>query len=85
MQPTREKVARKQSILVKFVWRNKRNEILDKKKELREKGLSVQEDLTPLRARMLKLMVESDVIDSVQVTNGKLYAYKKEGHTVLSQ
>ena len=74
-----KKVAGKQPILVKFARRNKRNEVLDKKKKLREKGLSVQEDLTQLRARMLKLMVESDVIDSVRVTNGKLYAYKREG------
>ena len=72
------KVSGKQPILVKFVRRNKRNEVLDKKKELRQRGFSVQEDLTPLRAKLLKTLVNSDLADSVRVSNGKLYAYKKQ-------
>ena len=73
------KVDGKQPILVKFISRNKRNEVLNKKKELRINGCSVQEDLTALRAKLLKMMINSDFVDSVRVSNGKLYAYKKHG------
>ena len=73
------KVDGKQPILVKFISRNKRNEVLNKKKELRNNGCSVQEDLTALRAKLLKMMINSDYVDSVRVSNGTLYACKKHG------
>ena len=69
----------KQPILVKFICFNKRNEVQGKKKDLRNKGVSVQEDLTQVRAKMLKFMVNSNAVNSVGVTNGKIYAYRKEG------
>ena len=59
--------------------RNKRNEVQTKKKELCNNRCSVQEDLAALRANLLKMMINSDFVDSVRVSNGKLYAYKKHG------
>ena len=69
-----------QPILVKFVRRNKRNEVLSKnaKDKLRAKGLGAREDLTPLRSKLLQVMRDSDLVDSVRVSNGKLYAYKEK-------
>ena len=37
----------------------------------------MQEDLTALHAKLLKMMINSDMVDSVIVSNGKLYVYKK--------
>ena len=51
---------------------------LIRKKELRQRGFSIQEDLTPLRAKLLKTLVNSNLVDSVRASNGKLYTYKKE-------
>ena len=54
-----------QPILVKFVRRNKRNEVLSKnvKDKLRAKGLGAREDLTPLRSELLQVMRDSDLVD----------------------
>ena len=69
-----------QPILVKFVRRNKRNEVLSKNAEdkLRAKGMGAREDLTPLPSKLLQVMRDSDLVDSVRVSNGKLYAYKEK-------
>ena len=39
--------------------------------------MGAHEDLTPLRSKLLQVMRDSDSIDSVPVSNGKLYAYKE--------
>ncbi|KAL8578897.1 hypothetical protein ACOMHN_001859 [Nucella lapillus] len=50
-------------ILVKFVSRRKRREVMERKKVLREKeehrGTYLNDDLTPLRARLLGMSAES--------------------------
>ena len=69
-----------QPILVKFVRRNKRHEVLSKnaKDKLRAKGMGACEDLTPHRSKLLQVMRDSDLVDSVCVSNGKLFAYKEK-------
>ena len=39
--------------------------------------MGAREDLTPLRSKLLQVMRDSDLVDSVRVSNGKLCAYKE--------
>ncbi|KAK7457979.1 hypothetical protein BaRGS_00039151, partial [Batillaria attramentaria] len=63
-------------ILAKFVSRKKKKEVMRKKKALREKdrykNVYLNDDLTQLRARLLKMVKEASHIDKAWVVEGKI-------------
>lgn len=67
-------------VLVKFCQRKKSGEVLEKKKELKKKKREVyiNEDLTPLRASLLKLVKEHCVVKNAVTSHGKILAWYKD-------
>lgn len=70
-----------QAILVKFVSRRKRREIMQKKKALKGKAgyerVFINDDLTPLRAKLLGEVKRLDGIDRAWTVDGKIHCVKK--------
>ncbi|KAL8561664.1 hypothetical protein ACOMHN_001396 [Nucella lapillus] len=68
-------------ILVKFVSRRKRREVMERKKVLREKeehcGTYLNDDLTPLRARLLKMVQRLDGIQKAWTVDGRIFCLKR--------
>ncbi|KAL8614408.1 hypothetical protein ACOMHN_007746 [Nucella lapillus] len=68
-------------ILVEFVSRRKRREVMERKKVLREKenhhGIYLNNDLTPLRARLLGIVQHLDGIKKVWRVDGKIFYLKR--------
>ena len=64
-------------VIVRFCCRKKRNEILKKKKVLKEKKMKVfiNEDLTPLRSTMLKMVKEQSGVKNATSRAGKILAW----------
>ena len=71
----------KRAIIVRFVSRKKRAELMKAKKELNNindmKGIFVNDDLTPLRARLLGYIKELDQVARAWTVDGRIYAAKK--------
>ena len=72
-------------VIVRFVSRRKRTEVMRKKKVLREKAekIYINDDLTPLRSRLLKLVKELPITDKVWTIDGKIMCTKRTapGHS----
>jgi len=70
-----------QPILVKFVSRKKRQEVMTMKKALKEKpecrGIFINDDLTPLRARLLGFVQRLDGVERAWTTDGRIFARRK--------
>lgn len=68
-------------VLVKFVSRRKRNEVMTKKKELRgKKGYEktfINDDLTPLRSRLLGYVKRIDGVEKAWTVDGRIFVAKK--------
>lgn len=68
-------------ILVKFVSRRKRQEVMAKKKSLKGKEgflrVYVNDDLTPLRAKLLALVKRLDDVDKAWTVGGRIHCTKK--------
>ncbi|KAL8614641.1 hypothetical protein ACOMHN_037694 [Nucella lapillus] len=68
-------------ILVKFVSRRKRREVMERKKVLREKeehrGTYLNDDLTPLRARLLGMVQRLDGIQKAWMVDGRIFCLKR--------
>ncbi|KAL8574848.1 hypothetical protein ACOMHN_044870 [Nucella lapillus] len=68
-------------ILVKFVSRRKRREVMERKKVLREKeehrGTYLNDDLTPLRARLLGMVQRLDGIQKAWTVDGRIFCLKR--------
>nr|KAG5693352.1 hypothetical protein BaRGS_017645 [Batillaria attramentaria] len=68
-------------ILAKFVSRKKKKEVMRKKKALREKdrykNVYLNDDLTQLRARLLKMVKEASHIDKAWVVEGKILLHSQ--------
>jgi len=68
-------------ILVKFVSRRKKRELMKKKKSLKDvaayKNVYINDDLTPLRARLLGTVKRLDTIKSTWTVDGKILAQPK--------
>ncbi|KAL8589407.1 hypothetical protein ACOMHN_021559 [Nucella lapillus] len=68
-------------ILVKFISRRKRQEVMEKKKLLREKeeykGVYINDDLTPPRAKLLGFVQRQENIQRAWTVNGKIQYVKK--------
>ncbi|KAK4321308.1 hypothetical protein Pmani_007884 [Petrolisthes manimaculis] len=64
-------------VLVRFCHRKNRNAVLNKKKELKkkQKKIYINEDLTPLRAAMLKIVKEQATVRNVTTRDGKIIAW----------
>ncbi|KAK4311717.1 hypothetical protein Pmani_016818 [Petrolisthes manimaculis] len=64
-------------VLVRFCHRKNRNAVLNKKKELKkkQKKIYINEDLTPLRAAMLKIVKEQATVRNVTTRDGKVIAW----------
>lgn len=73
---------RSRTVVVRFCHRKKRNEVMDKKKELRNKGrnIFVNEDLTPLRATLLKIVKEQDSVSNATTRDGRILAWLRDGN-----
>lgn len=68
---------RSRPVIVRFCHRKKRNEVMNKKKELKNKGrnIFVNEDLTPLRATLLKIVKEQDSVANATTRDGRILAW----------
>ncbi|KAK3882537.1 hypothetical protein Pcinc_013104 [Petrolisthes cinctipes] len=73
---------RNRAVIVRFCHRKKRNEVLDKKKELKNKGrnIFVNDDLTPLRATLLKTMKEQESVSNAKTRDGRILAWLRDGN-----
>ncbi|KAK7501735.1 hypothetical protein BaRGS_00007166 [Batillaria attramentaria] len=77
-------------VLVKFMSRRKRREVMEKKKQLKgEEGcerIYINDDLTPLRARLLGYVQRLDGVERAWTVDGRVYCLKKlpEGHAATS-
>ena len=68
-----------QPIIVRFISRRKRTEIMRKKKSLKSdtNKLFINDDLTPLRAKLLKYVKEQDVVDKAWTIDGRILCTRK--------
>ncbi|KAL8619165.1 hypothetical protein ACOMHN_049947 [Nucella lapillus] len=68
-------------VLVRFVSRRKRREVMEKNKMLKEKpgykGIFLNDDLTPLRARLLGFVKQLEKVERAWTTDGRIYVKKK--------
>ena len=68
-------------ILVKFVSRRKMREVMEKKKSLKGKDgyqkVYINDDLTPLRAKLLALVKGLDNVDKAWTVGGSIHCTKK--------
>jgi hypothetical protein len=68
-------------IIVKFVSRRTRRLVMQRKKELKGKekykGIYLNDDLTPLRARLLKFVKGLGMVEQAWTIDGKIYLKKK--------
>ena len=64
-------------VIVRFTHRKKKNEIMNKKKELKKKGrnIFINEDLTPLRAALLKMTKEQENVKNAVTRDGTILAW----------
>lgn len=64
-------------VIIRFCCRKKRNEFLKKKVELKKKNIKIyiNEDLTPLRAAMMKMVKDQAGVKNVTSRNGKIVAW----------
>lgn len=69
-------------VIVRFNQRHRRNEMLVKKRELKKKGrnIYVNEDLTPLRASLLKIVKEQDCVSNATTRDGRILAWLKDNN-----
>ncbi|KAK7464565.1 hypothetical protein BaRGS_00037875, partial [Batillaria attramentaria] len=82
------------SILVRFVSRKKKQEVMRAKKSLKDKGgyakVFINEDLTPLRTKLLHYTRALDVVERAWTSEGKIWAVKKRsvpgsGHPTVNR
>lgn len=68
---------RERPVIVRFCRRKKRNAMLRKKGELKKKDIRVfvNEDLTPLRSTMRRMVQEQTGVKNVTTRNGKILAW----------
>lgn len=64
-------------VIVRFCHRKKRNAVLSNKKELKkkQKKIFINEDLTPMRATMLKMVKEQTAVKNVSTRDGRILAW----------
>ena len=73
---------RNRTVIVRFCHRKKRNEVMVKKKELKNKGrnIFVNDDLTPLRATLLKIVKEQNRVSNATTRDGRILAWLRDGN-----
>lgn len=68
-------------IIVKFVSRRTRNEVTNKKKQLKEKEgykrVFILDDITPLRARLLAYIKNLECVERAWTVDGRIFCAKK--------
>lgn len=71
---------KERQVIVRFCHRKKRNEIMRKKAELKKKSKKVfiNEDLTPIRVAMLKMVKEQQGIKNAISRGGKIVAWRED-------
>lgn len=71
---------RDRPLIVRFCRRKRRNEILKKKAELKKQNTNVfiNEDLTPLRSTMMKMVKDQTGVKNATSRNGKIVAWLSE-------
>ena len=80
--PSYGKIGRQNSLIVRFCHRKKKNEVIVKKKELKNKGrnIFVNDDITPLRATLLKIVKEQDSVSNATTRDGRILAWLRDGN-----
>ena len=63
----------KSTMIVRFKSRATRDDILRKRKQLKNSGISIAEDLTSCNARLLKRLHNDDSVSDSWTVNGKVY------------
>ena len=74
-KPSGEDGGRPRPVIVKFTRRKKRNELLKNKNKLkldRDKKIYINEDLTPMRAAMFRLLKEHEKVKTVTTRDCKM-------------
>ena len=67
-------------LIIRFSHRKKRKKILSKKAELKKKKINIfcNQDLTPLRAKMMNMVKDQVGVKNVTSRNGKIVAWRNE-------
>ena len=68
------------SIIVQFVSRKAKKDVIGNRKKLRGSGVSIAEDLTPSNVRRLSAIKSLDCVVQSWSFEGKLFAKNKNGH-----
>ena len=71
---------RSRPVIVRFCHRKKRNAMMKNKKELKkkQKKIYINEDLTPLRSTLMKMVKEQEAVRNVTTRDGKILAWLKD-------
>ena len=71
------------SIIVKFVRRSDKLEVMLRRKKLKGTGISVSDDLTTRNVRLIKEARDNERLEAVWSWDGKVYAKGANGHNIL--
>lgn len=71
------------SIIVKFVRRSDKLEVMLRRKQLKGTGVSISDDLTTRNVRLIKEARDNERLESVWSWDGKVYAKGLNGHKFL--
>ena len=68
-------------VIVRFCHRKKNNEVMRNKKKLKERQrkVYVNDDLTSLRAKMMKLVKKQEIVNNVSTRDGSIFAWLHSG------
>lgn len=71
------------SIIVKFVRRSDKMEVMLRRKQLKGSGISISDDLTVKNVKLIKVTRENERIEAAWSWDGKVYAKGVNGHKFL--
>ena len=78
-----QKGAKPRQILCIFVTRECKTDLLKKRKELKDmdeyRGVYLYEDLTPLRARLLRMVKANNAVKGASTRDGIIHCYMRDG------
>ncbi|ELU18756.1 hypothetical protein CAPTEDRAFT_218484 [Capitella teleta] len=66
-------------LIVRFFTRDVRDLVIRARRQLKNKGITIHEDLTAANARLLRSLQESDDFEAAWTWGGKVYAKHKDG------
>ncbi len=80
----RENAKKPRDILCRFISRSTKHSMMRNKKQLKEKdgykGVYVNDDLTPMRAKMLRYIKEQHITRALYTSEGRICCYLRDNH-----